>query len=114
MAYSEDYRKAAVEYKQNGHTFKELKEVFGITPCTYYQWVGYLETAGTYKPVIKRTRRWRKIDPAELKKAVEEKPDLCPRELSSKFNCSTTAIRKRLAQLGFTYKKRPSPIRENL
>jgi hypothetical protein len=32
MAYSEDYRKATVEYKQNGHTFKELKEAFSITP----------------------------------------------------------------------------------
>jgi transposase len=39
MAYSVDYRKVAIKYKQNGHTFKDLKEVFRITPRTYYQWV---------------------------------------------------------------------------
>ena len=30
MAYSIDYRKRAVEYKDSGHTFKELKEAFKI------------------------------------------------------------------------------------
>jgi hypothetical protein len=37
MAYSTDYRRAAAGYKQSGHTFKELKEVFKITPRTFYQ-----------------------------------------------------------------------------
>ncbi|MDR3351845.1 MAG: transposase [Zoogloeaceae bacterium] len=46
-----------------------------------------------------------KINPTKLKKAVEEKPDLCLRELSEKFNCSMAAVHKRLVQLGFTYKK---------
>jgi len=37
MTYSVDFKRQAVEYKQKGHTFKELKEVFGIHPSTYYQ-----------------------------------------------------------------------------
>jgi hypothetical protein len=37
MAYSADYRKAAIAFKQAGHTFKELGEAFKITPRTYYQ-----------------------------------------------------------------------------
>jgi transposase len=109
MAYSADYRKAAIEYKRNGHTFKELKEVFSITPRTYYQWVEILEETGMTKPEIVRTRRG-KINPAELKKAVEEKPDSSLRELSEKFDCSTAAIHRRLVQLGLTYKKRHSPV----
>ena len=36
MAYSMDYRKRAVEYKDAGHTFKELEEAFKIPPITYY------------------------------------------------------------------------------
>ena len=38
MAYSNDYRKRAVEYKDSGHTFKELAEAFKIPPITYYDW----------------------------------------------------------------------------
>jgi transposase len=112
MAYGADYRKAAIEYKQNGHTFKDSKEAFGITPCTYYQWVEILEETGMTKLKITRTRRG-KINPAELKKAVEEKPDFYLRELSEKFNCSMAAVHKRLVQLGFTYKKRHLPIPKN-
>jgi len=36
MAYGIDYRKAAIEFKQNGNTFTQLKKVFKITPRTYY------------------------------------------------------------------------------
>jgi transposase len=111
MAYSADYRKVAIEYKRNGHTFKDLKEAFGITPRTYYQWVKILEETGMTKLKIARTRRG-KINPIELKNAVEEKPDLYLRELYEKFNCSMTAVHKRLVQLGFTYKKH-LPIPKN-
>jgi transposase len=104
MAYSVDYRKAALSFKQGGHTFKKLKNVFKITPRTYYQWVELLETSGSVKVEIKRTRK-RKIHPDALKKAVEEKPDAYLSELSKEFNRSTTAVYKRLVNLGFTYKK---------
>jgi transposase len=100
----EDYRKAAIEYKRNGHTFKDLKEVFRITPRTYYQWVEILKETGMTKLKIARTRQGR-INPAELKKAVEEKLDLYLRELSEKFNCSTVTVQKRLVHLCFIYKK---------
>jgi transposase len=103
-AYSADYRKAAIKYKQNGHTFKDLKEAFGITPRTYYQWVKILEETGMTKLEIAKTR-WGKINPTGLRKAVEVKTDLYLRELSEKFNCSMAAVHKRLVQLGFTYKK---------
>jgi transposase len=112
MAYSADYRKVAIDFKQGGHTFQELKDVFKITPRTYYQWVEILETSGSVKVEIKRTRK-RKIDPDALKKAIEEKPDAYLRELSEMFNCSTVAVYKRLVSLGFTYKKRHLPTRKS-
>lgn len=112
MGYSVDYRKAAIEFKQGGHTFKELKEVFKITPRTYYQWIKKWETSGSTRVKTKHTRK-RKIDPDALRRAVEEKPDIYLRELSQKFNCSIPAVHYRLVQLGFTYKKRRSPTRKN-
>jgi len=35
MAYGIDYRKAAIEFKQNGNTFTQSKKVFKITPRTH-------------------------------------------------------------------------------
>jgi transposase len=101
MVYSADYRKAAVAFKQAGHTFKELGEVFKITPRTYYQWIEILETSGGVRIEIKRTRRG-KID-----------PDAYLRELSKMFDCSPSSVYRRLASLGFIYKKRHLPTRKN-
>ena len=112
MAYSTDYRKAVMSFKQAGHTFKELKDVFKITPRTYYQWAKNLATSGSVTVKIKQTRK-RKIDPDALRKAIEEKPDAYLRELAKEFGCSATAVHKRLVQMGFTYKKRLSPTRRN-
>jgi hypothetical protein len=44
MAYSIDFIKRAVAYKQKGHTFVQLREVFGIPALTYYDWEKSLKT----------------------------------------------------------------------
>ena len=36
MAYSIDFIKRAVAYKQGGHTLKQLQEAFGVPAETYY------------------------------------------------------------------------------
>jgi len=105
MAYSMDFIKRAVEYKQKGHTFKELCEAFGIPPETYYQWEEKLEN-GYYKTKPKRERS-RKIDKEKLKQAVAEKPDAYLRELAKQFDCTSQAIFLMLRKLKITLKKRP-------
>ncbi|GHV57014.1 hypothetical protein FACS1894216_21350 [Synergistales bacterium] len=105
MAYDEKFRAHAVAFKDGGHTFKQLKEVFGICSAAYYEWREKKETTGVYVPPCGKQTRKRKIDPEELKSAVEEKPDAYLRELAEKFNCSTTAVHNRLKQLKITPKK---------
>jgi len=96
MAYSEDYRKRAIEYKDSGHTFGELREAFKIPPGTYYD------------RKVKRQRR-RKIDREKLRQAVAEKPDAYLRELAEQFSCTATAVFYMLRKLGISLKKKPSP-----
>jgi transposase len=112
MAYSLDYRKAAIEFKENGHTLVQLKETFKITAQTYYNWKKLESDTGSLQFRNAKTRM-RKINPEELKRAVEEKPDAYLRELAAKFVCSTTAVHNRLAKMKVTYKKRRSPTRKN-
>ena len=90
MVYSIDYRKRAVAYKQEGHTFRQLREAFGIPSETYYDWKKKLEN-GYYEIKIKRERR-RKIDKEKLRQEIETKPDACLHELAEVFNCTPQAV----------------------
>jgi len=104
MAYSMDIRREAVEYKQKGHTFKELKEAFGISPQTFYEWQERLRS-GYYQTKTKQVRK-RKIDKEKLKQAVKDKPDIFLSELAQMFGCSPQSIHAMLKNLGIARKKR--------
>jgi transposase len=112
MAYSIEYRKAAIEFKEEGHTFAELKKVFKITSKTYYEWVELLETTGSLQ-FRNANERQRKIDVEKLKQAVEEQPDAYLRELAAKLDVSASAVHKCLKKHKITYKKRRSPTQKN-
>jgi transposase len=105
MAYDEKFIARAVDFKDRGHTFKQLKETFGICSYSYYKWKRMKERTGCYVLKSEKATRKRKIDSEELILAVKEKPDSYLRELAQKFNCSTVAVHKRLKQLKITYKK---------
>jgi transposase len=107
MAYCEKYRKAAVEYKDSGHTFVELREAFKVSSSTYYKWLRYKKEFGCYvPPCTGKQKRRGKIDPDKLMEAVKESPDAYLRELAAIFNCSVNAIHKRLKDQKLTLKKR--------
>jgi len=108
MAYSMDFIKRAVAYRQEGHTFAQLREAFDIPSATYYDWEVKLNN-GHFDVTIKRERR-RKIDKEELKKAVAENPDAFLKEYAEQFNCTPTAIFYALEKLNITRKKRLLPM----
>jgi transposase len=111
MAYSRDFINRAVLYKNEGHTFQQLREAFSIPPNTYYDWSKKLEN-GYYDTKIKQKRR-RKIDKEALKQAVAEKPDAYLWELAEQFNCTAPAVFYALENLDVTRKKRPLHITKN-
>ena len=111
MAYSMDYKQRAVAYKQEGHTFKQLREAFGIPSETYYQWEKKLRS-GYYEMPIKRERK-RKIDKEALRQAVADKPDAFLKEYAEQFGCTPTAVFYALEKLDITRKKSLSPITKN-
>jgi transposase len=73
MAYSIDFIKRAVAYRQKGHTFTQLREAFDISSATYYDWEVKLNN-GYFDVIIKRERH-RKIDKEALRQAATEKLD---------------------------------------
>ena len=95
MAYSEDYRKRAIEYYHKGNTQKEVQDVFKITPPTLRNWIARQE-AGCLLPSYPKTRKARKLPLDELEKYVETNPDAFLHEIAACFGCSDTAVSKRL------------------
>ena len=111
MAYSIDFIKKAVAFRQEGHTFAELGEAFGIPSATYYDWEEKLQN-GHFDIKIKRTRK-RKIDKEKLRQEVAAKPDAFLKEYAKLFNCTPVAIFYALEDLNITRKKRLLPIMKN-
>ena len=112
MAYSIDYIRRAVAYKEEGHTFDQLREAFGIPNVTYYDWEKKLKN-GYYDVKVKRERN-RKIDKEALKQAVADNPDAFLKEYAEQFDCTPTAVFYTLENLGITRKKRLLPIMKNV
>ena len=111
MAYSVDYIKRAVAYKQEGHTLKELKEAFGIPSQTYYDWKAKLEN-GYYDIKIKRERK-RKIDKEALRQSLEKKPGAFLWELAEQFKRTPAAVFYALENMNITRKKSVLAITKN-
>jgi transposase len=87
MAYGIDYRKRMLEYKAEGHTYKEVYETFKIYPSTLIKWRNQLELTGDLSPQYRETRV-SKIDMKELEQALARKPDATLAELAAPFNCT--------------------------
>ena len=113
MAYSIDFRKAAIEYMEKGHSKEELYEAFGIYPSRITSWRKLLKETGSLEPQYKETRE-RKIDLIELTKAVERKPDATLAELAKLFNCTNVAIFYALERAKLPLKKNSSHTQNNV
>jgi transposase len=107
MSYSTDYRKRVIEYRKEGHTLEETKRTFKVSISTIRSWERLNKEQGT---PAKRAldRRYKKINPDELKAHVKANPDAYQTEIAEVFGCTESAIRKAFRRLGITRKKRRS------
>jgi transposase len=111
MAYDTKFRQRVIEYKDAGHTFKEVNEAFGVDSKRYYIWKKQLRETGSLekKPLKERSG---KINKRELVRLAEEHPDWYLREFAEKLNVCFQAVDKMLRKLGITRKKKLLRIRK--
>ncbi len=105
MAYSNDFRKRAIRFMDEGHTYKELYEAFKIYPSAIASWRKLLDETGSLEPQYDQRDSSRKIDMSKLEQAVKEKPDAYLEELAALFGCTKQAVFYALKRLKLTYKK---------
>jgi len=104
MAYPVKMRERALEALRNGHTKKEINEMYGLGINTLKSWEKLEEETNSLenRPL---DRKFRKIDRDELRKFIEANPFATHGEAAVVFNCNESAIRKAKDKLGITRKK---------
>ena len=106
-AYSEDLRERVIKYMEDGHKKSEASNVFGVDRRTIYTWEklkeeqGHLRRRPIYKP------KYKKMNPKDLIKYVEENPDKTQKEIAEHFGVKAPSLWEALKKLNITRKKRP-------
>jgi transposase len=104
MAYDEKFRLRVIEYRDSGHTFKEVYEASGVDSKRYYCWKKQLDETGSVKFHAPKERD-RKIDKAELTRLPDEHPDWYLREFAEVFGVWRRSVQKMFVKPGVTRKK---------
>ena len=105
MAYPVKLREKALEALRNGHSKKEVTEMFGLGTNTLKSWEKLEEETGTLEN-RPHDRKPRKIDREALLKYCEENPFATHIEAAIYFSCDERGIRHAKKALGITRKKR--------
>ena len=113
MGYDIKFKNRAIEYKNEGHTYKETCKVFKISEMTLTRWIKK-EREGKLGKVKIQVRKPKKICPNKLVEYIEVHPDAYLVEIAEEFNCSDVAISKALKKLNITRKKRLLRTKSNV
>jgi transposase len=74
MAYDKKYRRRVLNNKDEGHTFAEVHEAFGVNSRSYYGWKAEPEEKGKFENRYPKSRPG-KINPKKLRELAEKHPD---------------------------------------
>lgn len=107
--YSLDLKERVIAYIKSGNNQKTASKIFKVSTSSVNRW--WLSYKKENKIVSKpRLGSKGKINPQELKSYVEANANKTLSEISKQFKVSACAIHKRLKKLGYSYKKKPSPM----
>lgn len=107
-AYSSDLRIRVIKYIEEGNSQKSTCLTFKIGSTTVSRWYKEYKSEGRLKPKLRGGSKG-KVDLKLLKDFVDENPNKTLMEIGQIFKVSAEAVRKRLNQLGYRYKKKLTP-----
>jgi transposase len=109
IQYSVDLRERVIEYIKLGNDQKTSAKIFMVSKSSVSRWWIQYQKEGAIKPKARLGSKG-KIDPNQLKMYVENNGDKTLAEIAIIFNASICSVYRRLKKLGFSYKKKPSPM----
>ncbi len=107
--YSIDLRDRVIKFIKSGNTQSSAALLFSLNLSTVNRWYLRYRREGNYLPK-RRPGAKSKINEKRLAEYVRANPDAKLKDLSKEFGISIWGIYYWLKKLGFSYKKKPSPI----
>ena len=107
--YSVDLRKKVISFLKIGNSQKEAARVFEISPTTVNKWHVRYKKEGHFLP-RKRIGARVGIDKDKFIEYVLQNPNAKAADIGKIFELSASGARYWLKELGFGYKKKPSPM----
>lgn len=108
-SYSEDLRRKVIEHLLDGNSYNSASKLFRISVSAIGRWYRKYKQEGSYKPK-KRGGSKRKLNIEALRSYVESNENMTLKEASKIFKVSIFTISYWLKRLGYSYKKKPSPM----
>ncbi len=107
--YSVDLRKKVILYINKGHSQLEASKLFNIHKNTINRWNIRYKKEGHAAPKI-RLGFQSKVDKVNLESYVLANPNIKLAEIGSRYGVTASQAGRILGKLGFSYKKKPSPM----
>jgi transposase len=107
--YSEDLRLRVIKYLAKGNGYKEGSKLFELSISTIGRWYRRYKQEGHCQAKV-RVGAQRKINLEALECYVNTNPDMKLKEAAIVFRVSTWTIHYWLKEIGFSYKKKRSPM----
>ena len=108
-SYSNDLRKRVIEYLDCGENYEEASKLFRVSVSAIGRWYRRYKEEGNYQAKIRGGSK-KKIDLNELEEYVKANKNMTLKETAKKFNVSSFTISYWVSKLGYSYKRKPSPI----
>lgn len=109
QAYSIDLRKRVISFIEEGNSQQSATKVFKLNKATVNRWWLRYQKEGHVNP-RKNLGSKPKIDQFLLIKYIGGNPDFNLSDISKLFNVSKASAYNHLRKLGFSYKKKRSPM----
>jgi transposase len=109
-AYSEEIRERALKYFE-AHSWKETKEVFGVSRQAVYDWIDLQKETGKLQERQRSGRKSKMDELPEFEKVIIMHHDKSSREIAEilGFSISRRTVLNWLHRLGYTFKKNVLP-----
>lgn len=108
---NKEVREMIVKAYERTHSAREVAEIPGIHRSTVHRLVKQMRETGNVEPKTKNSGRHSLLsetDMENIRKTVEEQPDITIDEIIEKLHLSVCneTVRKAVIRLGFVYKKK--------
>lgn len=107
--YSLDLRERVINHIKLGNDQLKTSRIFNVSKSSVNRWWIRYQKEGVFAPKPRLGSKG-KIDPKKLRLYVETNEDKTLAEMGAVFNASICSIYRRLKKLGFSYKKKTSPM----